>query len=103
VKHFSDVVAVMYGGRIVETGDAATVYAAPQHPYTRELVRVAHAELMAKTTDVDQEPVLGAVGVGCGYRANCPLRIPICDAVRPELRPAPSTALAACHVVAPAA
>jgi oligopeptide/dipeptide ABC transporter ATP-binding protein len=103
VKHFSDVVAVMYGGRIVETGDAATVYAAPQHPYTRELVRVAHAELMAKTTDVDQEPVLGAVGVGCGYRANCPLRIPICDTVRPELRPAPSTALAACHVVAPAA
>jgi oligopeptide/dipeptide ABC transporter ATP-binding protein len=103
VKHISDFVAVMYAGRVVEAGEAATVYASPQHPYTRELVRVAHAELMTKTTDVDQEPLEAPASVGCSYRNTCPLHVAICDSVRPELRPSPSGALAACHVVAPAA
>jgi len=103
VKHISDVVAVMYAGRVVEIGDAAAIYRSPQHPYTRELVRVAHAELITKTATADLEPPTGAMHTGCSYRANCPYRIPTCDGVRPELRPTSSTALAACHVVAPAA
>jgi oligopeptide/dipeptide ABC transporter ATP-binding protein len=103
VKHISDTVAVMYAGRVVETGPAATVYADPQHPYTRELVRVAHAELMARSTANDQEPGEAYAAEGCSYRATCPLRQPICETVRPELAAAPSGALAACHVVAPRA
>ena len=47
VKHISDFVAVMLGGRVVEYGDSDTVYASPQHAYTRELVRIAHGELDA--------------------------------------------------------
>ncbi len=35
-----DRVAVMYGGKIVEEGDARDVFADPQHPYTRELLRL---------------------------------------------------------------
>jgi ABC-type oligopeptide transport system ATPase subunit len=38
VQHVSDTVAVMNQGRIVEQGDAAQVYAAPQHEYTRSLL-----------------------------------------------------------------
>jgi oligopeptide/dipeptide ABC transporter ATP-binding protein len=34
----SDRIAVMQAGRIVETGDAETVYAEPSHPYTRALL-----------------------------------------------------------------
>ncbi|HWL99064.1 MAG TPA: ABC transporter ATP-binding protein, partial [Nocardioidaceae bacterium] len=39
VAEACDRVAVMYAGRIVEIGDAHTVFRAPQHPYTRELLR----------------------------------------------------------------
>jgi ABC-type oligopeptide transport system ATPase subunit len=38
VQHLAHRVAVMYLGRIVETGDTADVFAAPQHPYTRALL-----------------------------------------------------------------
>lgn len=39
IRHVSDRVAVMQRGRIVETGDAASVFDDPQHPYTAQLVR----------------------------------------------------------------
>ncbi|HSP75523.1 MAG TPA: ABC transporter ATP-binding protein [Cryobacterium sp.] len=38
IQHVSDQVAVMLGGRIVETGAAARVFAAPEHPYTQALL-----------------------------------------------------------------
>ncbi len=38
IQHVSDRVAVMRDGRIVETGDAAVVFAAPEHPYTQALL-----------------------------------------------------------------
>ncbi|MGW0947789.1 ATP-binding cassette domain-containing protein [Streptomyces sp. NPDC002623] len=41
VRHISHRVAVMCGGEIVETGDAATVTTAPEHPYTRRLLLAA--------------------------------------------------------------
>jgi peptide/nickel transport system ATP-binding protein len=38
VRHLCDRVAIMYRGRIVEEGDAGTIYAAPQHDYTKRLL-----------------------------------------------------------------
>ncbi|MEN3149540.1 ABC transporter ATP-binding protein [Neorhizobium sp. IRAMC:178] len=38
VRHLCDRVAIMYRGKIVEEGPAATIYAAPQHDYTRRLL-----------------------------------------------------------------
>ncbi len=99
VRHVSDVVAVMYAGRVVEQGDAATVWDDPQHPYTRELVRVARAERGVAIATVDAGEGASLPAGGCSYRASCPLREAVCEELRPELRDAPSGARAACHVV----
>jgi peptide/nickel transport system ATP-binding protein len=41
IRHVSDRVAVMSGGRIVETGTAEQLFAAPEHPYTQRLLASA--------------------------------------------------------------
>ena len=43
VRHMADRVAVMYLGRIVETGPTPAVFAAPAHPYTRALLSAVPA------------------------------------------------------------
>jgi peptide/nickel transport system ATP-binding protein len=53
VRYVSDVIAVMYQGRIVETGPADDVLRSPRHPYTRELLAAAPQPL---------EPDRGEVG-----------------------------------------
>jgi len=53
VRYVSDVIAVMYAGRIVEVGPADDVLLEPQHPYTRELLAAAPQPL---------EPDRGEVG-----------------------------------------
>jgi peptide/nickel transport system ATP-binding protein len=50
VRYVSDVVAVMHEGTIVETGHPDRVLAAPEHPYTRELLAAARLELGADAT-----------------------------------------------------
>ncbi len=99
VRHISDMMGVMYAGRIVEFGSAEAVYSAPQHPYTRELVRVARADRVG-LKEAAETDVLRPAADGCAYRNSCPLRIAMCDTVRPELMPATSGAAAACHVTA---
>ncbi|GAB3892118.1 hypothetical protein GCM10029964_066400 [Kibdelosporangium lantanae] len=54
IRYVSDIIAVMYLGRIVEYGPAAEVLADPQHPYTRELLAAAADPLGAP--DTEDEP-----------------------------------------------
>ncbi|MDE2028527.1 MAG: ABC transporter ATP-binding protein [Candidatus Omnitrophica bacterium] len=41
VRHFSDKIAVMYQGKIIEEGAVSAILQSPSHPYTQELVRTA--------------------------------------------------------------
>jgi peptide/nickel transport system ATP-binding protein len=96
VAQLSDRVAVMYRGRICETGTAAEVLTPPHHPYTKMLLSSALDDMPAA------EPA--AIGTatsqtGCVFAARCPKKIGhICDTVPPPVRsPSPSHTIA-CHI-----
>ena len=92
VGQLSDRIAVMYRGRLCETGLAPDVLAPPYHPYTRALLASVAHEAPA---EVDQ----GIAGSGgCPFRARCPHRMAVCDTVVPVLRPISATHDIACHL-----
>jgi oligopeptide/dipeptide ABC transporter ATP-binding protein len=103
VKHIADRVAVMYLGRIVETGPKVAVYAAPRHPYTRALLAAAPRPDPAARADVRQllqgdPPSPLSPPSGCAFHPRCAFARDICRAERPLLRPLPGGAEAACHL-----
>ena len=90
VSRVSHRVAVMYAGRIVETGAVADLFAHPAHPYTRGLL----ASIPTLKTDRQAAalraiegavPSPGALPPGCSFAPRCPLCIPACQAAMPEL------------------
>ena len=98
-------VAVMYRGRIVETGPREVLFSRPLHPYTHSLMRaipvvdpVRARELIAVTPDRESTD-MPAVEGGCRYRALCPIGRDqeICRTVDPELRTIEADHATACH------
>lgn len=101
VRHISDNVVVMHAGRIVETGPSSAIYDRPQHPYTTELVRLAHSELVAGAGDAETTISAERPSQGCLYRSVCPLSEAVCSSVRPPLADRPTGTSAACHATMP--
>jgi oligopeptide/dipeptide ABC transporter ATP-binding protein len=101
--HYADRIAVMYLGRIVEEGPAREVVGNPKHPYTKALISVVpqrdpraavRPEILKGETP---NPI--AIPAGCRFHPRCPIAIPECREIDPELRvPAGARAghLAAC-------
>jgi oligopeptide/dipeptide ABC transporter ATP-binding protein len=115
VKQVSDRVAVMYLGRLCETGPADEVYARPRHPYTVELLD-AVPRIEPRTAggrpetaggglaDVSEPPSPVSPPSGCRFRTRCPRAQPRCAAETPALAPGPGSGaghLVACHFPLP--
>jgi peptide/nickel transport system ATP-binding protein len=76
VARFAQKVAVMYAGRFVEYGPINEVFANPQHPYTRGLLRSIPSMSGPKAARLAQidgaPPDMKALGAGCPFLARCP-------------------------------
>ncbi|MGE3619213.1 MAG: ABC transporter ATP-binding protein [Acidimicrobiia bacterium] len=104
VRLIADRVAVMYHGRVVESGPVGAVLDAPAHPYTGALIdavpRLDPAMRRARF-DVALRANVDVHGsqapTGCPYAARCPLVEDVCTRERPELVPVGSAEVA-CHV-----
>lgn len=106
VEQFAHRVAVMYGGRIVETGTTSDVFERPQHPYTIGLldsIPIANPRHRRKSSVVKGEPLSAPdLGAGCAYRARCPHAMPTCETVDPALvRSTSDDHQVACHLISP--
>ncbi|MFE6991449.1 ABC transporter ATP-binding protein, partial [Streptomyces pharetrae] len=83
----ADRVAVMYGGRIVESGPAGALFARPRMPYTKGLI----GSVPRIDTEVPPTPMPGAppapgeTGPGCAFVPRCPLAEAECEVAEPEL------------------
>ncbi|MFI7132150.1 dipeptide ABC transporter ATP-binding protein [Nonomuraea sp. NPDC050153] len=108
VRHLSDTVAVMYLGRIVEHGEAADVYANPQHPYTAALLSSSPVpSVSARTRErivlPGDLPSPANPPSGCRFRTRCPIGPlvnpdrTICTEIDPQLAPTATGQRAACH------
>ncbi|MER9675918.1 ABC transporter ATP-binding protein [Mesorhizobium sp. M0208] len=105
VAEIADRVAVMYAGRIVETGPVSEVFTRPRHPYTAGLMRSvprlgqATALKLAGTplpTIAGNVPSLALLPKGCSFAPRCPMAIAACRAAVPPLFAATPTQQSRC-------
>jgi len=101
VRFMSDVVAVMYLGKIVEMGAAAELFARPQHPYSAALISAIplpdpqNRRLTALANGDVPSPV--NTPTGCRYHPRCPYAEGVCREQEPPLTELRSGHFAACH------
>ncbi len=101
VANIADRVAVMYGGRIVESGRALDIFDQPRHPYTQGLLKC----LPNIAADRDRlTPIPGSIPTlinpppGCVFCPRCERRMPVCAAEYPAECVVAEGHTVACHL-----
>jgi oligopeptide/dipeptide ABC transporter ATP-binding protein len=99
----ADRVAVMYAGRIVETGPVRAIFGKPAHPYTRGLLAsMPDGRPGERLRAIDGSvPLLGALPPGCAFNPRCPERFEPCTTTPPPDYPAGAEHSAKCYLHAP--
>ena len=99
-RYIADDILVMYAGQIVERGPVEQVLAEPLHPYTKLLLAAVHAERIEDHRGNASAAIDPAEG--CRFVSRCPLAVPVCSVMTPQLVQARPGQSARCHVTAPA-
>ncbi|EQA44001.1 oligopeptide ABC transporter, ATP-binding protein AppF [Leptospira broomii serovar Hurstbridge str. 5399] len=100
VRAISDRIAVMYLGRIVETGPTNKVFDIPSHPYTKALFGSIFDIENRKTKKI---PLKGEVPSilnkpkGCHFHTRCPIAQPVCGEQTPEWKTLTQDHKTLCH------
>jgi peptide/nickel transport system ATP-binding protein/oligopeptide transport system ATP-binding protein len=91
IAETADRVAVMYAGRIIETGPVAALFARPLHPYTEGLLRSVPRIVRTPEPTLPEiagvVPPPGALPRGCAFAPRCAIADAACHQTRPVLAP----------------
>ena len=102
IEHFSDTVAIMYLGKIVEQSETEELFKSPLHPYTEALLSaVPEPEVGKKTKRIVLEgdvPSPVHIPPGCPFHPRCHKRFQPCDNIVPTFREAEQGRWVSCHL-----
>ena len=102
VAEMCDSVLVMYGGVTAEYSDVDTIYNAPRHPYTQELLK-AFPDLSKPEKRLASipgyPPRLDNLPAGCRFAPRCPVAVERCQIEQPALQVLGKNHVASCHLV----
>ena len=105
VRHLCDRIAVMYLGRIMETGTAEELFDKPKHPYTKALIDAVPAPNFDNENAPKSEALKGEIPSplapprGCVFHTRCPIAFDRCSKVIPEITRVGKTQAAACFAL----
>ena len=102
VSQVTEKMAVMYAGKIIESGPTDDVVMHPTHPYTKGLIKSLPG-MIKPGEDLYQipgmMPNLTDIPPGCAFNPRCPIKEAVCLEKEPPLIPGGRGVLAACHMV----
>ena len=102
IAEVADRVAVMYAGKIVETGTVDEIFASPQHPYTRgllESIPTLGEEKNRLSVIPGTVPDATRFPAGCRFAPRCSLAEDVCVTDEPRLEPTAGSSHVACWMV----
>jgi oligopeptide transport system ATP-binding protein len=103
VRHMAQRTAVMYLGRIVESGSSTGVFERPRHPYTQALLSAVPAPDSTRKRQrlllLGEVPNARAIPPGCRFHPRCPHALEECGHIDPPLESWAGEQLAACHLL----
>ncbi len=102
-KYFSERIAVMYAGKIVELGRSSTILKDPLHPYTRALIDAIpdpnpSNRFSIRSVIKGEPPDLSNPPKGCRFHPRCPHVMEVCRYKDPKLIESYSGHAVACHL-----
>lgn len=104
-RYFTDRIAVMYLGKIVEIGPVDMVVEDGHHPYTQALIAAVCEPVSGNVEKMKELPITGEIPsaeqipAGCRFHPRCVYRMPVCREREPALLPVADGHAAACHRV----
>jgi len=99
--NFSERIAVLYAGQVIEEADTRTIFNYPRHPYTQHLIR-SLPKLDDKSTRLSipgKPPALDDLPPGCRFHPRCPYVMERCRVETPALQEVAPNHRAACFLI----